>query len=461
MLSTIRKIIENMYSRPFLLKKDRLRILVDTASIDKSLSSSNRRIEALLRYDRSHYLELTRTPENAMNKYLQQIVRFQKKYEAEGSLHSIEIVREESRSSCYFGYKKEQIDEIGKLIYHKATLDVEEQNAIELVFVHAALRGYEGLDVLVTNNETLLTNRLWFESHFPGGTLNIMTMQEAIEVTDLFLKFRGEYSASCNYHLNKGYWYWLSFRLKVPFYNVGDHILDALAQRFVFLLMSVDEIGFQYFSGVNNDTMDNAVYHFNYFILLVSGIFDSLAIHTFRQYKLIFKNSDNPARISLCNDTGKDFLKAVREKNQTLRDHIQDYVHFVKAIYLLRDTVLHREGLQEASFDNRGKDEHWQANFIKVPNELVYCLKECEDEDGDYEPWTKFGVYRFNDIVYLEPYKFVKASALLLSSFCNKYLRISGFSNFIEQRKTTAPEDDFTKTASIFEKDNLGLSAHL
>jgi hypothetical protein len=62
---------------------------------------------------------------------------------------------------------------------------------------------------------------------------------------------------------------------------------------------------------------------------------------------------------------------------------------------------------------------------------------------------------------YLEPYKFVKASALLLSSFCNKYLQISGFNNSIEQGKTTAHEDDFTKTTSVFEKDNLGLSASL
>lgn len=446
-----------MLSRPFVLQKSKLHILIDSLSIDNALSDLTRRAQALLRYNDSGLLELTRTSENVQNGDLQHIVQLQKNYAEDGSLHSMQIVREKSKSDCYFGYKPEQISEIGKSIYNKTSLDGEELNSIELVFIHASLNGHDGLNILVTGNEVLLKNRLWFECHFPGGTLNIMTLDEAAEIADLFMKNRGEHSASCNYRLNKGYWYWLSFRTKVPFYNVGNFLLDALSQRFTFLLMSVDEIGFQYFSGVNNDTMDNAVYHFNYFISLVSGIFDSLAIYTFNQYKLVFRGSDNPSRISLCNDTGKEFLKAVRQKNQTLRDHIHDHVHFIKSIYLLRDTILHREGLQKTAFEHRGKDEHWQANFVIVPNELVYCLKQCGDMKEDYELWTRFGIFDFNRMTYLEPYKFVKSSTLLLANFCNKYLQLLGFSNFIDNRRTAAPEDHFIKTISIFERDNLGL----
>lgn len=446
-----------MLSRPFVLQKGKLSILIDSSSIDKALPNSSRRAQALLRYNDSGLLELIRTSENVKNDYLKQIVQLQRKYAKDGSLHSIQIVREKSKSDCYFGYRPEQIREIGEFIYTKTSLKAEELDSIELVFIQASLNGHDGLDILATGNEVLLKNRLWFESHFPGGMLNIMTLEEAAEIVDLFLKNRGEHSVSCNYRLNKGYWYWLSFRTKVPFYNVGDPLLSALSQRFTFLLMSVDEVGFQYFSGVNNDTMDNAVYHFNYFISLVSGIFDSLATYTFNRYKLVFRGSDNPSRISLCNDTGKEFLKAVRKKSQTLRDHIHDYVHFIKSIYLLRDTVLHREGLQKASFEHRGKDEHWQANFVRVPNELVYCLKQCGDKKEDHEPWTRFGIFDFNRVTYLEPYKFVKSSALLLSNFCNKYLQLLGFNNFIEDRRTAAPEDDFIKTISIFERDNLGL----
>ena len=184
----------------------------------------------------------------------------------------------------------------------------------------------------------------------------------------MFLKSKGKFRIACRYSVNKGFWYWLSFRLKVPFFNVGDQILDALSQRFVFSLMSVDEMGFQFYSGVNNDTMDGILYHFNYLISLVSGIFDNLAIRTFNQYHLTFEGSNIPSRISLKNDLGRHFLRALREKNQALRNHINQHVHFIKAIYLIRDTILHREGLKHACFEHRGKEGPWKANFIEVPN---------------------------------------------------------------------------------------------
>jgi hypothetical protein len=436
-------------------KQDKLSILLDSSSIDK-LPTLGRRSRALLKYRSSEFLDFLRSPKRVKNKDLREIVEFQKKYKKDGSLHSIKIVRETSESEHAFGYRKEAIEEIGKIVYNKEELNADESAAIELVFIHAALNWPDSLNLLVTENDVLLRNRLWFESHFPGGILNLMAMEEAAEVVDLFLKYRGKYSISYNYFCNKGYWYWLSFRTKIPFYNnnVGDPILDALAQRFVFLLMSVDEMGFQYYSGVSNDTMDSTIYHFNYLISLMTGVFDSLAIRTFNQYKLVFKGSNIPSRISLRSNVGKNFLKAVREENFDLRKHIHDYVHFIKVIYLLRERVLHREGLQQACFEYRDKDEKWKANFIRIPREIIYYLRHCGDSKENYEPWTKFGVYK-ND--FLEPYKFAKSSVLLVSKFCNKYLQLLGFSNFIEKIKKNKPKDDFLCTIKFFEEDNLGL----
>lgn len=442
-----------MFSRPFMKKTDRLRVLFDSSTID-NLLTLNGRSKALLSYQNSQFLDFIRSPESVENKVLQRIVAIKKKYNPDGSLHAIEIAREKSVAKYAFFYRKEVIEKIGEIVCKKEELNEDEKKAIELVFIHAALNGDNGLNILVTSDDFLLKNRLWFEAHFPGGTLNIMTMDEATEIVDLFLKYRGSYSISCNYTVNKGYWYWLSFRTKIPFYHVGDSILDALAQRFVFLLMNVDEMGFQYYSGVSNDTMDNTIYHFNYLISLVTGIFDSLAIRTFNQYKLVFKGSNIPSRISLRNDIGRNFLRALKEVNLDLRKHIHDCVHFVKVIYLLRERVLHREGLQQACFEYRGEDEKWKANFIRIPMEIVYYLKQSRDIKENYEPWTKFGVYGSD---FLEPYKFAKSSALLLSKFCNKYLQLLGFSNFIEEMKKNKLEDDFVSTIMLFEEDNLGL----
>jgi len=205
-------------------------------------------------------------------------------------------------------------------------------------------------------------------------------------------------------------------------------------------------MGFQHYSGVNNDTMYSTIYHFNYFISLMSGIFDSLALQTFNQYELSFEGSHIPSRISLYKKTGKEFLKAVRKKNPRLRKHISNYAHFINAIPILRERILHREGLQEVSFSH--------ACMIIVPSEFVDYIKQCGDIEENYEPWTKFGVYSHS---FLVPYKFAKSGALLLSKFCNKYLQLLGFSNYIEELEKNKPEHDFLRTIRVFEKDNLGL----
>ena len=450
-----------MYARPFMEKKGALTILLDSTSLDRVFPSLNRRSRALLKYDGVKFLELLRSPGSVKNKELQEIVKFRRKIKSNGSLHSIEITRGEYTSKHAFGYRRDDVEKIGKLVFQKDELDIDETKATELVFIQATLNRWDGLNIMVTEHDVLLKNRLWFESHFPGGMLNIMTIEEATEVADLLLKFRGKYPISDYLDANKGYWYWLSFRTKVPFYHVGNRItplkpsiLETLAQRFVFLLMSVDEMGFQYYSGVNNDTMDNMIYHFNYFISIVSGIFDSLALQTFNQYKLVFEESHIPSRISLYTKTGRDFLKAVRKRNPNLRKHINDYVHFINAIPILRKHVLHREGLRQACFEYRGKDEGWKANFITIPRGFVNYIKQCGDTKEDYEPWTKFGVYGHS---FLNPYKFAKSATLLLSKFCNKYLQLLGFGNFIEELEKNKPEDGFLRTLKEFERDNLGL----
>lgn len=442
-----------MYARPFMGKTGSLTILLDSHSLDRVLPSLNRRSRALLKYDGVKSLKLLRSPEKVKSKELQEIVEFYRKTKSDGSLHSIEITRGEYTSKYAFGYRGNDVEKIGKFVLGKDELDINELNAIELVFIHATLIQLDRLNIMVTENEALLKNRSWFASHFPGRPLGIMTLEEVVEAVDLFMKQGGEYPISNHFNVNKGYWYWLSFRTKVPFYHVTRRtspfeksILESFAQRFVFLLMSVDEIGFDFYKPVNNDTTDNTIYHFNYFVSLVSGILDSLALQTFNQYELVFDGSQHRSRISLYKKSGKKFLKALRERNLSLRKHINNYVHFINAIPILRERILHREGLQEVNFD--------QACLIRIPSEFVDHIKQCGDTEENYEPWTKFGIYSNS---FLVPYKFAKSGTLLLSKFCNKYLQLLGFENFIAQLEKKRPQDSFLSDIRLFEKDNLGL----
>ena len=62
----------------------------------------------------------------------------------------------------------EDIEKIGKYIYKKQSLNPDEREAIILVFIQAALHIRDEMRVMTTNNKVLLSNRIWFESHFPG-----------------------------------------------------------------------------------------------------------------------------------------------------------------------------------------------------------------------------------------------------------------------------------------------------
>lgn len=115
-------------------------------------------------------------------------------------------------------------------------------------------------------------------------SLNIVSVEEMAEFIGLSFKYNSQFVISTHTSTSKNEWYWFSFRLKIPDYNVvpskvkktnlmellNNSMMDGFSQRVCFLLMFIDEMGFQYYSGVNNVTMDDMTYHFNYFILLNS-----------------------------------------------------------------------------------------------------------------------------------------------------------------------------------------------
>ncbi len=202
-------------------------------------------------------------------------------------------------------------------------------------------------------------------------------------------------------------------------------------------------MGFQYYSGVNNDLMENMIYHFNYFISLVSGVFDNLAIASKNRLALAFRGASIPARISLNPKAGKEFLKALGRENHELHKRITDHTNFVNLIYSLRELVIHREMLPKTTFENR--NEKWKAMFITVDTNVVDLIRQCGDTSQDYEPTTLWGQYELAGESHLEPFHFSKAVARLLSSFCNTYLRLLGYSDFLETREKQDKKDDCLK----------------
>ena len=301
-----------------------------------------------------------------------------------------------------------------------------------------------------------------------------MSVDEASLFLDLFFKKKEQYLAPGNYRFRKGHWYRLSMRLKLAHYNLGDPILDALSDRFYYALIALDEIGIQYFLGPSNDTADTTLYHFNYLITLITGMFDNLALKT---DDCLGINFSYKIRISLNNKSGRDFLTEINKRNPSIREHIKSYVEFINLIYSFRELVVHLEGLNGLIADYR----EWRAFFIKInDDEVKRILNSCGYKASDYDPFTRWGFYEPNKAKWtepaiselfstigtqvglyesdkegwIEPYHFSLATIKKLTEFIEKYLVLLGYSSFIEAKKQK--NDEFAKTLKRFEQYHLG-----
>ena len=441
-----------MDSRNLLANTEKVNVLLDTESFNSWIREGNRLALAILGHYDSEIIDFVRTPLVTTSEELQRVPEYGFELDANAWIRGLSITRAESAQRIYFGYRKEDILSIAKEIFAKAEITDPEFERILLVFVQATLSmvNRETANIFITGDSVLLKKRLWFESHFPGGILNIMSLEEATVFLDLFLKRKGKYLISAHFSLNKGYWYLLSMRLKLPHYNVGDLMIDALSQRFEFILMALDEIGIQFYLGTNNDTMDNTLYHFNYLITLTTGIFDNLALKTNTELGINFADL---RKVCINNNGGREFLREVRSRNQTLRDHISAYMTFINLIYELRELIVHREGLAHTAFENRG-DNHWRANLITMNEDVREGLRTCGDVSSEFDPFTLWGFYQLSNFLLLEPYHFAVEATKKLSAFVDRYLELLGAPSFIASARTKG--DDFADTLNRFERGHLG-----
>ncbi|MGA2682151.1 MAG: hypothetical protein ABSF44_10175 [Candidatus Bathyarchaeia archaeon] len=377
-----------MDSRNLLRNVGKVQVLLDTNSFDLLIAQRNRVALAILGHNNSELLEFVRTPLITISEELQKIPEYGFELDADAWIKGISILRANCARRVHFGYSKESILSIAKVIFGKAEVTDQEFERVLLIFVQATLIDLNRHEthIFITNDPVLLKKRIWFESHFPGGQLNVMSSEEASVFFDIYFKKKEKYLISADFSLNKGYWYLLSMRLKLSHYNVGDSMIDALSQRFEYSLMALDEIGIQFWSGTNNDTMDNTLYHFNYLVSLMTGIFDNLALKTNTQLGIAF---DDLRKVCINNHGGREFLREIRGKNQALRDHISNYMSFINLIYEFRELVIHREGLANTAFENRG--ENWKANFIRVNIEVRERLRTCGDVPSEFDPLYNVG----------------------------------------------------------------------
>lgn len=420
--------------------KPQLGLVIDSWSLEQTWMLG----EKLVGFNGAPLLKWVRSPLQTSHEELKSIPEY--KIVGNSEMKEVEIEGQLGTARYAFFEQANVVTELTKELCGKADVSREETETVRLAFIFLALSKFEtDYQILVTQRPLLLRNRLLLRTRL-GKRLRLIAVDEALEIVDLFCRKNGCYYIRPPLQANQGYWYWLSFRSRIPRFHVSGTILDALGTRLVYLLMSLDEIGIQHYSEVNNDTMDRAAYHFNYFLML-PGIFDSLALTTRERLGITFERDDIPQRTSLSNKTGEDFLRALREKRPDIRKHISAYVDYINLIYEMRELVIHREGLAKAGYKADSPDKRWEANIVDISPAVMQYIKACGDAPSDFDPFSRWGVFSFSSKFLLVPYPFAKMATEKLGQFVNSYLEMLGFTNFVE----SLPEhDDFREDMKNF-----------
>jgi hypothetical protein len=373
---------------------------------------------------------------------------------------------------------------LGNSIFHRSISDGQKELLFTILIRSSIRRPYVKTfiknAIFVTQDQLFLKNtysikreKLSLTSCFPY--LRLVNLKRALEIMDIYAKMNGLYFGIPS-KKDITPWYQLRLYCELMYAPVvyGNQYfgtsktpsaeINALIFRFLKLILCKDYLGRQHYFGLSRgdnqdpytevsfislDDMLLIFYHIEYLISLVTGIFDNLAIETATTYNI----QQNPNRISLSNNSGRDFLRDVAKANPNLKRYIDDNRDFINLIYSIREKVVHREGLARMIAPI---EANW-SNFILInDHQIVDDIEQCGDKRNEYEIITEWGILlkipNKKTDRYLDPFYFAKGVIGKLIPFANGYLRLVGFD---QCSKIAEREEVFKKAIEYFRENGL------
>lgn len=449
--------------KPLLYKTKKIEIILDSNSFVNLLASKNLLADAiLLLRHREHekYVNFVRTPMDISNSGLNEIKPYIiKRDETNGKLliqiqdNKHEIFLETVLSIARNIYKKDIFfeEDISKEGFLKILNICVQSRRIADASAYASLSKLNQTFLYITNDELIwqnlsVINKLFYQQ------LNIISIEETSIILDTFLKKNGTLYGGL--HIGDLIWYQLSTYSKFPHYNRDGRYMIAFFTKFRFALKALDELTFNYYCGVDYP-FDYTMYHFNYFLSLITGMLDNLALQSDMKLKI----AHHPLlEISLCKDRGKKFLPKIGEKKNELKQHIDSNSDYIRLLNTLRHTVIHRDEFPRVSFHNI--TEGWEAKLIQVDFDIIsHCQDKFTKNENKFCPFSDWGFYqtKFKDErkLYIEPYHFSIRTINWLVNFSDKYMELLGYPCFVTE-PDLLKRMDFYDLLDYFQKSHLG-----
>lgn len=256
---------------------------------------------------------------------------------------------------------------------------------------------------------------------------------------DLYLKAQGAFRVMPNYSVNRGLYYWMRLWSLVPAFQAawpyavfganvaprGQDVYDfmqALHARITGMMQAHDRLGWLRYTPANNDTRDEMLNQLNYFIVLATGVFDSiawLALHRFQ----IGESLRNITSRAEPNGRPNPYFKKLDACAPVLVQYLRDPIRQAKIalFYQPRDSIQHRLVLTGAHF-NTGQYLS-DCNVVFLDSEAAKAIQAVDRHDPATLPFSEWGlVYANEERPLLEPYRFTGEALRFVLSFVDETL---------------------------------------
>jgi hypothetical protein len=240
-------------------------------SEDYSAALDRQALNKLVSYVNHDLFRFRRSSNDTEHGDLQKIQQYLKITDTNKEVLKIEL----DRDSSFLAPEREKIDSLTNILFKESVRESGRDLIFWILLNIDIMQLNKYCQMLfVTLNRQIRTHRKWQNEFLPKG-FYIVDVNQAIEFMDLFAKTQNKYYYTPHGTMNKGYWYLSSFRSKIAHYHVPERtsadsrdIMEAFASRFVYLLMTVDELGMEHYFPTDTDIMNP--YYFSYFITLTS-----------------------------------------------------------------------------------------------------------------------------------------------------------------------------------------------
>lgn len=224
------------------------------------------------------------------------------------------------------------------------------------------------------------------------------------------------------------------------------HQLDSLSERLNFICRADDKVKYYSKKTPKNGNKNNALYHFGYLIMLITGALDDLAWVIKHLYKLNLGKTQIVLKEYQTYES--KLLKNLEHKNKKLYEFLQASKNqsIIKLFYPIRDSLQHRKFIKGVRYTNESRG--LRKNLFAIPKETL----EWIDFNFSSELEKEYGIYEENDeVLYIEPYIFTSKLLENFTNIINGVLINIEWDSFTEGL-TTNEIEELEKSKLIYEK---------